>query len=208
MSDKRQIRKSIKNLQRIKTWQLVILLILMMFVAATFLRLNNVGMIQRRDAIHAADEAGDQDAIQARIFDLQRFSAAHMNADSGAVYLQGQYDRDAEKAIQNSSQQSGANATLNAQAEAVCRPRFSGYSQAYLICFVEELSKHPGSDKLPEVKPPNPALYRYSFVSPIWSPDFAGWSVLACIVLVVIIVARLISLGVLKLLLRRHYRDA
>ena len=206
MVDKRRIQKNIKNLQRVKTWQLVILLILMLFVAATFLRLNNTGMIQRRQAVMDADKQGDANVINERLYDLQRYSAAHMNADSGVFYLQETYNRDAEKMVQSMSG-SSEYAAVHAAAEAVCHPQFHGWSMAYLNCFVAEVSKHPTSNTLPEVQTPEESLYRYNFVSPRWSPDFAGFSILVALGIIFVILARIISLLVLKLLLKRHYRS-
>ena len=58
MANKGKIRHSIQDLQRVKTWQLIILLILVGFVAATFLRLNNIGMVERRAAVMSADQEG------------------------------------------------------------------------------------------------------------------------------------------------------
>jgi len=191
----------------VKTWQLVLLLILMSFVAATFLRMNNTGMVQRRNAVAAADKVGNVPDTTARIYDLQRWSAAHMNADSGTFYLQEQYNRDAQRALSQSSDLSAASAQANADAEAVCHPQFNGWSTAYMQCFLAELAKHPSSEKLPEPKLPSPALYRYSFVSPLWSPDFAGWSIIGCLVIIIMIIGRIISLFVLRLMLRRHYQS-
>lgn len=207
MSDRRQVRRSIQQLQKVKTWQLVLLLILMSFVAATFLRMNNTGMVQRRNAVAAADKVGNVPDTTARIYDLQRWSAAHMNADSGTFYLQEQYNRDAQRALSQSSDLSAASAQANADAEAVCHPQFNGWSTAYMQCFLAELAKHPSSEKLPEPKLPSPALYRYSFVSPLWSPDFAGWSIIGCLVIIIMIIGRIISLFVLRLMLRRHYQS-
>ena len=207
MSDRRQVRRSIQQLQKVKTWQLVLLLILMSFVAATFLRMNNTGMVQRRNAVAAADKVGNVPDTTARIYDLQRWSAAHMNADSGTFYLQEQYNRDAQRALSQSSDLSAASAQANADAEAVCHPQFNGWSTAYMQCFLAELAKHPSSEKLPEPKLPSPALYRYSFVSPLWSPDFAGWSIVGCLVIIFMIIGRIISLFVLRLMLRRHYQS-
>lgn len=206
MVDKRRIQKNIKNLQRVKTWQLVILLILMVFVAATFLRLNNTGMIQRRQAVMAADKQGNSNVLNERLYDLQRYSAAHMNADSGVFYLQESYNRDAEKMVQSIS--GSDEYAAHAEAEAVCHPQFHGYSTAYLNCFITELSKHPTSSTLPEVKTPEESLYRYNFVSPRWSPDFAGFSILVALGIILVIFARLIGLLVLKLMLKRQYRSA
>ncbi|MCA9339841.1 MAG: hypothetical protein KDA17_02920 [Candidatus Saccharibacteria bacterium] len=207
MAERRQVQQSIRQLQKVKTWQLMILLILMLFVSATFLRINNTGMIQRRNAVAAADKSGNVQDIAARIYDLQRWSAAHMNADSGTFYLQEQYNRDAQRALSQSSDLSAASAQANADAEAVCHPQFNGWSTAYMQCFLAELAKHPSSEKLPEPKLPSPALYRYSFVSPLWSPDFAGWSIIGCLVIIIMIIGRIISLFVLRLMLRRHYQS-
>ena len=206
MADKRRVKKSIRNLQRIKTWQLVVLLILAGFIAATFLRMNNVGMIQRREAVHAADKAGNTDQTKARLYDLQRYAAAHMNASTGPVYLQDQYDRDSKAALEAATDTRSGSNSYNAQAEAVCKPQFQGYSSAYLECFMNELSKHPTSDKITEPQLPSPALYKYDFASPVWSPDFAGWSVVACVAILLLIVARVTSVLLLKAMLKRHYR--
>lgn len=208
MADTRDIRHTIKKLQAVKTWQLLIILVLLSFVAATFLRINNTGMIARRDAVLAADKSADAAAIEARLHELQVYSSTHMNADTGRLYLQEQYNRDVQKAVAESSSQSSVSADANAQAEAVCHPQYSGWSTAYMNCFLNELAKYPTAEALPEPDLPSPSLYLYSFASPIWSPDFAGWTVLACLAVACIIIARLIGLGVLRLMLRRHYREA
>ena len=207
MADKRQIKRSIRSLQRIKTWQLLILFILMSFVAATFLRLNNIGMLQRRDAVLTADKAGDTTVIQNRLYDLQRFASSHMNGETGIFYLEGQYRRDAQKAVDAAKNDDNPNGNVNEKAEAVCRPQYTVWSPAYVQCFTDELSKYPPSpDPAQNVILPSTSLYRQSFTSPLWSPDFAGFSVLVCGVILIMIIVRLISLGILRLLLKRHYR--
>ncbi len=207
MADVRDVRKNLKRLKIVRTWQLVLLLILAGFVAATFLRLNNTGMIERRNAVYAADKAGNADDIVYRLSDLQRYAASRMNADTGVFYLQETYNRDVRELVEKSSASSSSNQTVNDAAEAVCKPQFSSWSQAYVQCFVNELNKHGGSNALPTVQLPAPALYRYSFVSPLWSPDFAGWSLVVCAVLIIAIVARLVSLIVFKIMLKRRYQE-
>ena len=189
VTDKRQVRKSIKQLQRVKTWQLLVLLILMAFVAATFLRLNNIGMSERRDAVMAADKSGDSDATQKRLYDLQRYVDAQQMVDAA-----------------KESNQSGPN--INALAEEVCRPQYTVWSPAYVQCFADELAKYPPSDDpVQNVTLPSTELYRYSFAGPLWSADFAGWSVAVCIAIILMILGRLISLFLLQLLLKREYRS-
>lgn len=207
MVDKRRVKKSIRQLQWVKTWQLLVLAILMAFVTATFLRLNNIGMAQRRDAVLAADKAGDVQVIQSRLYDLQRYSVEHMNADSGVFYLEQQYRRDAQKVVDATKADSNPNGNINAKAEAVCRPQYTVWSPAYVQCFTDELSKYPPSpDPAQNVTLPSTSLYRYSFASPLWSADFAGWSAVVCGVILLMIVVRLAGLGILHLLLKQHYR--
>lgn len=207
--DKRQVKRSINQLQRVKTWQLVVLLILACFISATFLRLNNIGMLERRNAVIKADEAGDEAVIINRLYDLQRHVSAHMNTDLGrGVYLESSYNRDLQdwQAAQYGDQ--NPNGNIYKLAQEICAPRFSGYSAAYLQCTTSELAKYPaavnpgdGSGK------PRQETYIHDFTSPVWSPDFAGWTIVLSGVIAALIVLRLISLGILQLLLRRHYRS-
>ncbi|HET8883884.1 MAG TPA: hypothetical protein VFM68_00230 [Candidatus Saccharimonadales bacterium] len=207
MADKRQVRKSIKQLQRIKTWQLLVLLLLMAFVAATFLRLNNIGMSERRDAVMAADKAGDSEVTKSRLYSLQRYVASHMNTNTGPFYLEGQYRRDAQKLVDAAKDSNTSGININALAEQVCRPQYTVWSPAYVQCFADELAKYPPSpDPVQNVNLPSTELYRYSFAGPTWSPDFAGWSLAICVAIIAMILARLGSLLVLQLLLKHHYR--
>jgi hypothetical protein len=209
VADKRRVRRSIKDLQHIKTWQLLILLILVGFVAATFLRLNNIGMIERRTAVINADEAGDQEAMVKRLYDLQQYVSSHMNTDMGAgVYLESSFNRDYQAWQAEQYGDRNPNGNIYKKAQQVCAPKFGSYSAAYLQCTTSELAKYPAADNPGNGEgEPRASSYLHDYVSPVWSPDFAGWSVVACLVIIVMIVARLVSLGVLRLLLRRHYRS-
>lgn len=214
MADKKRVKRSIKRLQRIKTWQLVILLLLAVLIAATFLRLNNIGMVQRRDAVLAADKATDSDALKNRLYDLQRYVSAHMNANPDKIALEGLYQRDSQKA-KEAAQAAGSNnpnGNVYQKAAEVCDPigRAQGWrwpDPRYIACVDTELSKFPAtSGPVASIQLPDVNMYYHSFISPIWSPDFAGWSVVVCLIISVIIVARIVSLIVLRALLKRHYQ--
>ena len=208
VADKRRVRRSIKDLQRVKTWQLLVILLLVGFVAATFLRLNNIGMIERRTAVVNADQEGDENNTIRRLYDLQQYVSSHMNTDMGVgVFLDGSYYRDTQawQAAQYGDQ--NANGNIYKKAQEVCAPRFSSYSAAYLQCTTSELAKYPaGSTPGTEAGKPQQQGYIHDYVSPVWSPDFAGWSVVACIVIALLIVVRLVSIAILRLLLRQHYK--
>jgi len=209
VADKRRVRKTVKNLQRVKTWQLLVLLILVGFIAATFLRLNNIGMVERRNAVISADKAGNQEVTVQRLYDLQHYVSSHMNTDLGTgVYLESSYERNYQSQLDTAANDQNPNGNIYKKAQDVCRPRFSTYSTAYLQCTTSELAKYPAETNLPgAVKQPSTAPYIHDYESPTWSPDFAGWSLVASAVIVLMILVRLVSLGVLKLLLRHHYRS-
>ncbi|MDB5176566.1 MAG: hypothetical protein JWN75_234 [Candidatus Saccharibacteria bacterium] len=207
MADKRQVKRSIRQLQYVKSWQLVVLLILVGFVAATFLRLNNIGMVERRDAVLAADKDGDAMVIQTRLYDLQRYVSSHMNADMGSIYLESQYKRDSQKIIDAASADGNPNGNIYKKAQDVCAPRFKGYSQAYLQCTLDYLAQYaPANNPTSAVTLPRADTYRHSFISPLWSPDFAGWTVLIALLIIVMIVARLIGLVALRTILKMRDR--
>ena len=208
MAQKRTVRRTIKNIQRVKTGQLVVLLILMGFVSATFLRLNNVGMVQRRDAVIAADKQGNAEATRNRVLDLQRYVSAHMNTSQNDVYLSAQYERDKAALVQQAAASGESGEVINAKVDAICKPQFSGYNQGYVQCFAREYAKYaPGHDPVSQVKMPDTEKYRFVFTSPLWSPDFAGFSLLICVVIVAVIIGRVFALGVLRLLLKSKYQD-
>lgn len=201
------VRHMYRQVQRVKTWQLFIVLVLSGFVAASFLRLNNVGMDQRREAVIQADEAARDDDIYSRMLDLQHYVSRHMNTSTGQFYLEEQYNRDKQAAIEAAVDDTNPNGNINAQAEAVCRPRFSSYSSAYLQCFLDEISKYPSAPNPDnDIDLPNPALYRHSFAAPLWSPDFAGFSVLFVIAIALVILSRWLHMGFLYLLLKLRHR--
>lgn len=202
----RSLQKTLWRVRQLKTWQLLIIVVLLGFVAAIFLRLNNVGMVERRSAVLASDNEGIEANIAARLYDLQRYTAAHMNANTGVFYLEQQYNRDVEKAIAKASKTSSNAASINKKVDAVCRPRYSGNFRAYAQCFASELNKYPSGKSLQNaIQKPSTRLYQHEYVSPLWSPDFAGFSILACIIVIMVILSRLIIYLILKFLLKKHY---
>lgn len=96
------------------------------FVSATFLRLNNVGMIQRRDAVITADKQANGEVTRSRLLDLQHFVSAHMNTGQNDVYLASQYERDKAALIQQAAASSESGEVINQKVDAICKPQFSG----------------------------------------------------------------------------------
>jgi len=208
-----RLKKSLKHVKLLATWKLVLILVLMLFIAATLLRLSNIGMVSRRDAVIAADKAGDKQQLADRLSELKQYVFSHMNASTD-FYLNYQYQRDAKAAITAASQANSANpnGNVNEKAAQVCdalaRQFGWGYSTPYFNCFVNELAKYPGSNTLEvKAKLPSTALYYISFVSPLWTPSLAGLAVLICLLLMLVIVVRITIYIFLRLLLLRQPKD-
>ena len=216
LGSKQNLRQTVKRIEKVKTWQLVIVLVMLGFVAATFLRLNNIGMIERREAVMVADREGDKILLERRLYDLQRYVSSHMNTDPGRIALDHSYQRDNDKLKEEFARQSESNPHGNVYklAADACDP--IGQAQGwrwpdprYTNCINNELSKYPASSQLAaQFKPLPVAPYYHTFASPLWSPDFAGWSIVVFGVVLLMIIGRLVALAVLRLLIKRQYRRA
>lgn len=195
-------------MQRVKTWQLVIILILAAIVSATFLRLNNIGMVQRRDAVLNADKEGNAKVLLQRLYELQRYVSTHMNTDLGqGVYLQDSHARAVQDWLKNQYGDANPNGNIYQKAQEVCAPQFSYYTYQYLLCTTNELEKYPAAaDPASDTSKPRQEAYIHAINSPLWSADFAGWSVLATAVIAILILIRIISNAILSLMLRRQYK--
>lgn len=168
-------------------------------------------MIQRRDAVLQADKGTDTNITQTRLYDLQRYVSSHMNANMGTIYLENQYKRDSQKLIDSaSSSTSYEDAKPFKDAQAVCAPRYASlgsYSLAYQQCVVDQLNSVGSSANLTtELQLPKADQYRFSFAAPLWSPDFAGFSVLVCVLIIITIIVRLGAIALLKLILKIKHR--
>lgn len=213
LTDKSKYQRWLHQIQRLKTWQLVILLLLGMLVSATFLRLNNLGMVERRSAVIMADEQADEAALRSSIVELQRYIARHMNTSLGnGFFLTKSYERDRDKALQTANQASNPNSSVYQQASIECRSRFQGgresFRNDYVQCVVERVSAlSPQADVEAGLNLPKADAYKINFSSPAWTPDLAGVSVAFCALITAVIFGRLLLVVLLRLLIRRHYRS-
>lgn len=214
MADKRSWRRRLWQLKRVKTWQLLIVLLLLAFVAATFLRLNNLGMVERREAVLSADERGDKAAIERSLVALQHYVSSHMNASlQSGIYLEHEYQRDRDAALEAAAGAQNPNSSAYQQASVDCQARFQGgtdsFRNDYVQCVIERVAQlNQGEDPVAGLQLPRADMYHYNFVSPLWTPDFAGIFVLLCGVVILLIIFRFVWMISLRILLKFHYRNA
>ncbi|MCL2445026.1 hypothetical protein FWD07_02830 [Candidatus Saccharibacteria bacterium] len=206
---KKKIRQKLKRVKKLRTWQLVVILILMCFVGATLLRLDHIGMVQRRQAVLDADEAGDRELLERNLATLRRYVLTHMNANTGEFHLVHQYERDAREVLERAREYTSIDnphGNIFRLVADICDPlaqRFGwGYSQPYFDCIERELSNFAALDyAMPEVQLPRTELYRLSYISPIWTPSLTGFVILFCIFLTVVILWRIVVIISLKIML-------
>lgn len=141
------------------------------------LRANNFHMAALRNDVYAADKNNGD--VQKALQNLQVYVTSHMNTDLATgpnapyppVQLQYTYDR----AVQAAGQQAtAANAQIYTDAQHYCEQQdpvdFSGRNR--VPCVQQYIENH--GVPLPSIPD---SLYKFDFVSPIWSPDLAGWGI-------------------------------
>lgn len=211
---------------KIRTWQLLVLLIPLLFIDATLLRQNHIRMTELRDAVLQADEEEDDEKIASSLAELRDFVSSNMVINivdengnqkimfgTGPFYLEHQYLRAANKALEEAeeeaSRQSDANPNGNIYglAGSVCRPLAiqNGWrwdTPEYINCMMSEIAKYPAAEELHDTiiaKIPSTEMYRHNYASPVWAPSFAGLFVLITIVVIVVIFIRLLGWIIIRL---------
>ena len=208
---------------RIKTWQLMVILLPLFFIDATLLRADHIHMTELRDAVLAADAAENDDEISQALDALKSFVFSNIvinvvddngrqevSFGTGPFYLEHQYIRAANKALEEAEasivSDSNPNGNIYQMASEVCQPQaiangWSWNDANYINCMVGEIQKYPAADELNNTiaaSLPSTELYRKNYASPIWAPTLTGWMILATIIIIVVIFIR----GIIWILLR------
>ncbi len=206
-SDKiRWDRRLLRFLKNIKTWQILLILLLFILLAAIFLRLNNLNMIDRREALVKADKTGNIAKIETAAQDLQSYVAHHMNTSTGRIALQTYYEKAAQNAI-DAAKPPEISTDVYQKATDACMPQLRNYGySAWASCVADHVGVVSGvpNQKLPAA--PDPDAYYVDFAPVRWSPDCAGFSVLICLILTLVVVVRLVMIIVLRAILKFRYR--
>lgn len=173
------------QVRRIKPWYFLIITVLFAGLSVYELRQNNLNMVSLRAAVYAADKNNGN--VNGALKNLQAYVTSHMNTDlssgpNGAyppIQLQYTYERLQQAQAQQQLSQTQANTTLYTQAQTYCQQQdstdFSGHNR--VPCIIQYVQSHGISNFTVQTIPPS--LYEFDFVSPSWSPDLAGWSLVA-----------------------------
>lgn len=147
------------------------------------LRHNYATMVELKEAVYQADrESGD---VKAALSNLQNYVYHHMNTSlasgSDSVYPPIQLKYTYDRLVQaRGNQTAQTNAAVYTKAQNYCEARLPAnyYARDRVGCiqdYVKKLGFEANAAPIPE------SLYKFDFVSAKWSPDLAGWSLVAVI---------------------------
>lgn len=194
---KRRLHHILKRLRQAHAWYFVVAILIVGGVAIISLRQNNMRAIELRDAVLEVDKQNGDTETALR--NLREHVYGHMNSNlavpGGAyppVQLKYRYDRlvEAEKA-----RVAAVNAKLYTEAQGYCESIIpTGRSLNRIDCIQNYITTKGGATE----QAIRDDLYKFDFVPPIWSPDLAGWSLMALFLLLLLFIARTVSLLWLK----------
>lgn len=177
----------------------LIVLALSTAISVYALRHNNLTMVKLRDAVYAADKSGAD--VNGALNNLRLYVYGHMNTNlSGGenaikppIQLKYTYERLAAEAAKEVN-----DSGLYTKAANYCQEKIpasvSISGRGRIDCVQDYILSHGG--KRAAAIPT--ALYQFDFVSPSWSPDLAGWSLVLTAIVFFITVAKLLYEKLLK----------
>jgi hypothetical protein len=193
--NKRRLHHSWKTIRRIRPIYFLILAVIFGVIASFALRSNYVRMTELREAVYAADR--DNGDVQTALNELQAYVISHMNTSLNTgktgvyppIQLQNTYQRLVQ--AQAASQQ-GANGDLYTRAQAYCQQQnASDFSGRNRVPCIEKYVQENGSATNMGAKI-DPSLYQFDFVAARWSPDLAGWSLVAAVLFLLAAIVKFI----------------
>lgn len=201
MSPLKNIARKLSFLKHVPTWAFLLLFLLSASMSVVSLRHNNQQMVSLREAVYAADKNNTN--VNATINNLRNYVYGHMNTNLSSgnnsikppIQLKYTYERLLAGAQKNADTD---NAQVYTDAQNYCQAQnstaFSGRTR--VPCITEYVTTHGGvqAQTIPE------SLYKFDFISPAWSPDLAGWSLLVSGIL---LIALIISFSIDKLVSSR-----
>ena len=196
--NKKRLHHLLSTSRKIKLSYIILPLVLTVTVSVFALRDNNLTMVRLRQAVYQADKNNQN--VEATLNTLRSYVYSHMNTGLSSgdnvyppIQLKYTYQRleEAQAATVKSD-----NANVYTDAENYCQAQIpTGFSGRVRVPCVEQyVTTHTA-----KMYPIPSAMYKFDFIDPLWSPDLAGFSVLASALLLFVLIIRVGS----EYLLRR-----
>ena len=187
---KRKLHHIWTKIKPISYWYFLIGFIIFGLIAVFALRSNNETAISLRNKLYTVDQQNGD--VSTALNNLRQYIYSHMNTNlaSGpdAIYPPIQLKYTYQRLL--AAEQSSANSTntqIYTDAENYCQQAIpNGFSgRGRVPCIENYVTTHGTTAKAIPA-----ALYEFDFVSPIWSPDLAGWSIVFCFIFLILFLAR------------------
>jgi len=197
--DKRRLHHMLVGLRQLRARELMLVFGVLVLLGAFFMRQNNLHMITLRNMVLQADEQNKD--IPQQLTTLRNYVASHMNTGMGeqGIYLAHSYRRAYDAAIAQATGGSGDSAVIYQNAQKTCMSQFNEDSEflAYGQCLTDKIE----ASGAPAISTPSADLYRFNFVSPAWSPDVAGFTLLTAALVGLLVAGQLVLKAIIYLLL-------
>lgn len=176
--DKRKLHHQYTKIRIIKPWYFLVAALILFGIGVNGLRQNNIEALRLKDKVVEADKNNGD--IEKALRDLRQYTYNHMNTDlsSGTtsikqpIQLKHRYER---LVAENAAKVKERNIQVKNEAEANCAAQYpaGGFNSARVACVADYVSKHAVKEQ-----PIPTELYKFDFVSPGWTADKAGLSLL------------------------------
>jgi hypothetical protein len=182
--NKRRLHHYGKTLRHLKPWYFLVLAVISTVICVTALRANNLHMVKLRNEVYAADKNNGD--VQGALRSLQAYVTTRMNTNlnsgNSSVYPPIQLKYTYDRLVQAQSAQRGeTNGQIYTDAQHYCEQQnptdFSGRNR--VPCIQQYVQAHTGAAAASNIPD---SLYKFAFVSPRWSPDLAGWSMVVAVI--------------------------
>lgn len=174
--NKRHLHHFWLRFRALKPWYFLIVAAIAGIVCLFAMRNNYEQMVTLREQLYTADEKNGD--VTKALNELRNYVYGHMNTnlakDNTSVYPPIQLKYTYDRLIQAQGNDAAAqNTQIYSAAQAYCEQQnsqdFSGRNR--IPCIEDYVSKRTtAATSIPD------SLYKFNFVSPTWSPDLAGWS--------------------------------
>lgn len=199
--NKRSLHHFYRYFDQIKPWHLALVLAGFVGLSIWALRDNSQRLAPLVEAVIAADRE-DSD-VDSALRGLGNYVTNHMNTQlEKPIQLAYTYDRDAQDILDKA--EATADGEIYRKAQAACEnPSVLLSVRAFCIQDYVTRNAPPGQEPV-QVKFPDEAAYTFTFVSPRWSPDLAGWLVALSVMSAILLVSWIVLGWWARRILRSH----
>jgi len=192
--NKRYLHHVWRKLQAVKPWYFLAAAVIFALIGVYSLRQNNLTMVRLREKVYQADKENKD--VEGSLRNLREYVYAHMNTSltsgNNGIYPPIQLKYSYDRAIEATKPSAGdPNTKIYSDAQIECEKQFpKGLSGSGRIPCIQD---YVASHGIKEAALPTASLYEFDFVSPRWSPDVAGLSLVAAAIFLMLFIFRWLS---------------